>query len=98
MLDQIGFSSQIDKNSSGLAIMYINSDVEVLYLEGIVEVAEGTVQLELKAPGGEVVYYKTITAPSQTPFDMNFPAKKGNWKLKYSSRRGTGSIDLHLRH
>jgi hypothetical protein len=93
----IGFDSDIDKNSSGMVIAHVSQLIERIYLTGKFSLLEGEVTINLINPDGVTVYSKTIIAPLDVQINEMFEAKKGNWKLKYQSYDGIGAIDLHIR-
>jgi len=66
------------------------------HFDSDVFVAEGEVLIELIAPSGETVFSSLVTSPNSLYVDESYQTISGNWKLKYKSLDGEGSIDLHL--
>lgn len=95
-LINFGFDSPIDKNSKGLVIADISQNVEKIYLNGFISLAQGEVEINLLSPNGVAAYSKTIIAPVELEINGTFNATNGYWKLKYKSHEGIGEIHLHL--
>lgn len=93
---RFGFDCDFGKNSQGLTIMNVGSSAKSITLKGEVIVNEGEVLVELINPTGEAVFSNLVASPKTLHVDELFPAISGNWKLKYSSLEGNGSIKLHL--
>ena len=92
-----GFSCPVDNHSKGLTVMAVNSHTESVFLEGIISVQSGALEIFLYNPQGEVVYTNCIIAPDQLNIREVFPAQPGFWKLKYISTQGIGSLDLQMK-
>lgn len=93
---RFGFDSPINKNSDGLVIADISSNVKQIYLNGFITLTEGEAIVYLLDPNGDSIYSETILAPNELNINETFEAKPGYWKLKYKSNEGVGEIDLHL--
>jgi hypothetical protein len=91
-----GFDTDFEKNSRGLTIMNVTNSTEAITLTGEVFVTEGEILIELVAPSGETVFSSLVIAPQILHVNESFKAISGNWKLKYNSIEGDGSIILHL--
>jgi len=94
---QYGFSCPVDNHSKGLTVMAVDSRAESVFLEGIISVQSGALEIFLYNPQGEVVYTNCIIAPDQLNIREVFPAQPGFWKLKYISTQGIGSLDLQMK-
>lgn len=92
-----GFSCPVDNHSKGLTVMAVDSRAESVFLEGIISVHSGALEIFLYNPQGEVVYTNCIIAPDQLNIMEVFPAQPGFWKLKYISSGGIGSMDLQMK-
>ena len=92
----LGFDTPIERNSSGVLIAHVSSDVNSIHLTGHVSLTAGEVHLSLLNSGGFEVYSKTIIAPVELPIDEMYEAKTGYWKLRYTSKEGVGNIDLQI--
>ncbi|MBZ4669584.1 MAG: hypothetical protein JG775_2739 [Defluviitaleaceae bacterium] len=95
---RFGFDSPIDKNSEGLVIADISSNVKQIYLNGLITLCEGEAAVYLFDPNGDTIYSKIILAPFELNIDETFEAKPGYWKLKHKSNEGVGEIDLHIQN
>lgn len=93
---RFGFDTEFDKDSQGLSIMYVEEDFLSIQMEGTITVTEGAVLVELINPTGENVLTREITAPANYKLDESYEGLSGNWKLKYKSLAGRGTIHLHL--
>jgi len=93
---RFGFDSQFNKDSFGLTIMNVNRNAELVILEGEITVNEGEVQVELINPEGLKVFSSGIAAPDKVEISEVYTSQSGNWKLKYQSIHGVGSICLHM--
>ena len=91
-----GFDCGFDKNSSGLVIADFSRSENTVYLTGIISVTEGELEVNLSGPNNVLVYSHTLTAPIEVQINEIYDAHPGYWKLKYKSRGGAGTIDLHL--
>lgn len=91
-----GFDCGFDKNSSGLVIADFSRSENTVYLTGIISVSEGQLEVNLSGPDGAPVYSRTLIAPIEVQINEIYDACPGYWKLKYKSRGGAGTIDLHL--
>jgi hypothetical protein len=91
-----GFDCGFDKNSSGLVIADLSQRDNTVYLTGFIRVSEGQLEVNLSDPDGEPVYSRTLIAPIEVHINEIYDARPGYWKLKYKSRGGAGTIDLHL--
>ncbi len=94
--ERFGFSSAIEKNSSGLTLMAVSSRADFIYLEGYISVQEGEVDVTLTDPDGVPVFTKHIESGYNLHVNETFESVPGFWKLKYKSRQGIGSMDLHM--
>jgi hypothetical protein len=95
-LISFGFDADFGKDSYGLTIMNVNSNAKTIILTGEVVGTVGEVLVELIEPTGDTVFSSTITAPAILDVNESYKAVPGNWKLKYKSIEGEGSIELHL--
>ena len=93
---RFGFDTDFDKNSQGLTIMTVNHSAEAISLTGEVFVTEGKVLIELIAPSGEIAFSSKVISPNNLFVNESYQTISGNWKLKYKSLDGVGSMDLHL--
>jgi hypothetical protein len=93
---RFGFDCDFGKNSQGLTIMNVSSSTKSITLTGEVVVAEGEVLVELINPSGEIEFIGHLVSPITLEVNDSYPAVSGNWKLKYKSIDGEGSISLHL--
>ena len=91
-----GFDSPVNNNSKGLVIADISHNIQNIYLNGVISLTEGEVEVNLLNPSGIAVYSETILAPNELNINETFEARPGYWKLKYKSNDGLGEIDLHL--
>lgn len=95
-LINLGFDTQIERNSRGVLIANVSRDVNSIYLTGYVSLLSGEVHLSLLNSGGFAVYSKTIIAPVELQISEMYQAMPGYWKLKYTSKEGVGDIDLQI--
>lgn len=93
---RFGFDCDFGKNSQGLTIMNVSSSAKSITLAGEVAVDEGEILVELENPTGEIVFTGHLVSPIALQVNESYPAVSGNWKLRYNSLEGEGSIDLHL--
>ncbi len=93
---RFGFDSDFGKNSQGITIMNSSSGAKTITLTGKIVLNEGGVLLELNDPIGKNVFTNQLVSPTILNVEESFPAVSGNWKLKYKSLDGEGSIKLHL--
>ncbi|MBU1580419.1 MAG: hypothetical protein KJ754_13385 [Bacteroidetes bacterium] len=93
---RFGFDTDFGKNSQGLTIMHIGCCADTIKLTGEYSMAEGKVLIELIDPTGETVFSSYYNFPGSLQVNESFSAISGNWKLKYKSLEGEGSISLHL--
>jgi hypothetical protein len=93
---RFGFDCDFEKNSQGLTIMNVSSSAKTITLTGEVVLAEGEVLVELVNPSGQIVFTNQLATPNSLYVNESYPAISGNWKLKYKSLEGKGSINLHL--
>lgn len=96
VVKDIGFSSPIGRKSTGLSILYINTNAKKVNLYGDIIVNEGKVKVELTNPKGKIEFSKIIESPFNFLVDTNYTAMDGFWKLDYLSNNAKGSIDIHL--
>jgi len=92
----LGFDSLIEENSKGLVIAHISDADEQFYLNGVIQLQKGELDVYLVNPDGLIVYSKTIASPEKLEINQGFDAQSGYWKLRYVSRDGLGEINLHL--
>lgn len=93
---RFGFDSQFDRDSRSLTIMNVNKSADMVKLEGEINVNEGEVLVELIDPVGLSVFSTKISAPEKLTISRSYGSVAGNWKLKYQSLEGTGTIHLHM--
>ncbi len=93
---RFGFDSQFNKDSFGLTIMNVNRNTELVILEGEITVYEGEAQVDLINPEGVKVFSTSIKAPDKVEISKAYLSQSGNWKLKYQSIQGVGTICLHM--
>ena len=93
---RFGFNCPIEKNSSGLTIMAVSKSVDFIHLEGYISLQEGEVELTLTDPDGVLVFEKHLESRETFQLQEIFKATPGFWKLKYKSRQGFGSMDIHM--
>jgi hypothetical protein len=92
---RIGFDSTFSKNSKGLVLIHVDEKWDSIFLAGEIYVEEGEVGIDLINPGNETVYTCHFESKGNYQISNVFPAGKGVWKLKYISKNGVGTIDLH---
>ena len=95
-INRFGFDADFERYSRGLSIMNVSNKAEAITLTGEVFVTEGEILVELIAPSGEAVFSSNVISPQILHVNESFEAISGNWKLKYTSLDGDGSIILHL--
>ena len=93
---RFGFDTGFDKKSQGLTIMNVGNSAATITLQGNLVVTEGEVLVDLLNPKGETVFQSHLISPKSVQVNESFTAAKGNWKLKYKSMEGVGSLTLHL--
>ena len=93
---RVGFDCDFGKSSQGLTIMNVGSSTKSITLAGEVAVDEGEILVELENPTGEIVFTGHLVSPIALQVYESYPSVSGNWKLRYNSLEGEGSIDLHL--
>lgn len=93
---RFGFDSEFKQDSHGLTIMYVNSPYSLVKLEGEININQGQVLVELINPVGISVFSERITTPGMLYISEAFGSIPGNWKLKYHSYEGTGTIRIHM--
>jgi hypothetical protein len=93
---RFGFDCDYGKNSQGLTIMNVGRSAKSITLTGEVVVAEGEILVELIDPTGETIFSSHLISPKSFNVNETFTAISGNWKLKYKSIEGNGSLKLHL--
>lgn len=91
-----GFCSPIQKNSEGITILEVKSNIKYLNLTGKITLAEGEVEIKLLNPDNVAVYTLRLHSNENVSVYETFFTEPGFWKLKYKSIQGVGSIDLHL--
>ncbi|MFB6318060.1 hypothetical protein [Saccharicrinis sp. FJH54] len=91
-----GFDSDINTNSSGLTLMDVDKDADLLSLIGSIVVHTESVEVILSDPEGAEVYKNSFAGPETFSINETFSAAQGTWKLQYTSNNATGSIDLHI--
>lgn len=96
-ISRTGFNTLFNKDSNGLTLLFINSHIDSIHLEGRVRIDEGQLDIKLINPKGNEVYSMNFQANINVEIDKHFKAESGFWKLKYISRDGIGAIDLHIR-
>src|SRR6056297_840277 len=95
-INRFGFDADFERNSRGLTIMNVNNRAGSITLTGEVFVTEGEILIELIAPSGEEVFSSNVISSKILHVNESFKAISGNWKLKYTSLDGDGTIILHL--
>lgn len=93
---RFGFDTDFSKNSKGLTIMHVNKNVSVIKLSGGTVISEGELIVELIDPAGTTAFIGHYTSSGYVVVNEWFNAIAGNWKLKYTSINGTGSLKMHL--
>ena len=96
IVSDIGFSSNVERNSTGLSILYINNKAKKVNLYGDIVVYEGKIKVILTNPEGEEKFSKNIQGPANFHVDTNYFAADGFWKLSYASEDGLGNIEICL--
>jgi hypothetical protein len=76
--------------------MNVSSNGSTVSLKGDVAITRGEVLMELISPGDEPVFTRTLGSPGSMYINESYQAAPGNWKLKFKSMEGTGSLKLHL--
>ncbi len=93
---RFGFDAQFYNNDQGLCIMAVGHAADEITLNGTIEMYDGELEVELIDPDGCAMYAKIFQITGVQHINETFTATPGYWKLKYKSRQGAGSIDLHL--
>ena len=93
---RFGFDCGFGKNSQGLTIMDVGRNAKSVTLSGEVVVTNGAVLVELIDSSGETKFTANLVSPKILHVNESFPAISGNWRLKYKSLEGEGSIKLYL--
>lgn len=93
---RFGFDTLFGSNSQGVSIMNVSSSVSTITLKGDVVITSGEVFVELTGPGDEPIFTRTLKSPASIHIDESYQAAPGNWKLRYNSNEGTGTLKLHL--
>jgi hypothetical protein len=93
---RFGFDTDFGKNAQGLTIINVGGNTKSINLKGEVCVYEGEVLVELIDPCGRTVFSSHLLSPDSQYLNESFHALSGNWKLKYRSIEGEGTIILHL--
>lgn len=93
---RFGFDSEFSKDSYGLTIMNVNKNDELVTLEGEISITEGEIQVDLINPDGVKEFSAIIIGPNKIEVSEAYLSKTGNWKLKYRSNNGVGTINLHM--
>jgi hypothetical protein len=97
-LSRTGFNTAIRPGGSGQASLKVSSKARTVHLEGTLTLSEGQIELELSDPEGTSVYFQTISAPANLDLHESYPAKAGDWTLRYQSQGGVGTMDVHVRY
>lgn len=95
---RFGFETEFEKNSHGISIMHVNNKSHMVSLNGDIVAKEGEVKVELTNPAGDTLFTCHLISPENLRVNESFQAVSENWKLKYRSIGGTGSLVLHLTH
>ncbi len=95
-LSSVGFRTEIQINESGVSILDVPATASRIDLNGMLEVREGQIGLQLTDPQGEAAFDTLLSAPSTLMVDRQIPSQPGYWKLRYKSREGEGSINIHI--
>jgi|GEM_PF-2713484 hypothetical protein len=96
--NRYGFDSDFGKDSSGLTMMSISSNVSSIILSGGVFMDSGEMKVEFIDPNGFIVYSRNYFAPGNYSVNETFKVSRGIWKLRYTSLKGIGRIDLHANY
>ena len=91
----VGINETFDKTSSKQVEFHSNTDSH-LYLTGTVKVDEGGVIITVTTPEGLVIYERTIYASKEQTIQSEFGILYGYWVLKYTSKGGSGTINIKL--
>lgn len=91
-----GFESEIHEYSKEFILMKVNDNEPDIQLKGSVELYDGSVEITLIRPDGNIVFEENITESTKLEVNKTFSAQKGYWKLSYESDEGEGFINLHL--
>lgn len=94
----LGFDSEIQQNSEGKVLVYVNPKIKTIYLQGSLSINEGATEVSLVNPHEEIVFNSLIDTPGQTDVDKKFSAVPGTWKLQYRSHQSEGFINLHVNY
>ena len=76
--------------------MNVGKNSQAINLKGYIVLTEGRVLVELINPLGENVFTCHLVSSQYLHVNESFPSVNGNWKLKYKSMEGAGSLKLHL--
>lgn len=93
---RFGFDTEFNKYSQGLSVMYVSSKSQIINLKGDITLSEGQFLVELVNSAGDTLFTRHLISPDNLIINESFQAVAGNWKLKYRSIDGTGSLVLHL--
>lgn len=93
---RFGFDTKFNEYSHGLSVMNVSSKSHIIHLEGDITLNEGQVLVELVNPAGDTLFTRHLISPGNLSVNESFQAVAGNWKLKYRSIEGKGSLELHL--
>lgn len=96
ILPRFGFDSSFYPGSHGLTMMHVTNKSERIFLDGVLTVEEGAVQIKLLNHINDTVFNAFYESSVHECLGLNFPASSGDWKLNYISKNGAGYIDLHL--
>ena len=95
---RLGFDSPFDKESTGLTLASVGKNVRTIYLEGLILLNEGEVEITLTDPDGNTAYSNQYHSAGRNEIYQKIESVAGIWKLTYTSFEGTGKIDLHVRY
>lgn len=93
---RFGFDADFGKDSHGLTMMNVVNSTQTINLKGTITVSEGEIYIELINPDDVTVFERQVLSPESLDVNESFQAIEGNWKLRYTSIDGMGSIALHL--
>jgi len=93
---RFGFDTEFNKHSQGLSVMYVSSKSQIINLKGDITLNEGQVLVELVNAARDTLFTQHLMSPDNLTVNESFQAVAGNWKLKYKSIEGTGTLVLHL--
>jgi hypothetical protein len=95
-IEKIGFDTDLTEEGRGVTLIHISQWDDAIKLQGEVFVEEGSLELELLNPDGELVYTVNTTAPQEINVDEIYPAEAGFWKLRFSSPNAQGYLRMHM--